>query len=155
MFLCHLGRYCIVPFIKTYAQTGNATHSARVCGYDSNPRQMGSYLKAKHKEEIETCIKSKIDSMSSQAINTVQELLGAKSDMVKLKAAEYILKMGGYGVGASIGSADHEQSEVRKELESKSDEELAKIICDNLKGQMKENSEFKKTFMKTFKELFI
>lgn len=142
-------------FIKTYAQTGNATHSARVCGYDSNPRQMGSYLKAKHKEEIETCIKSKIDSMSSQAINTVQELLGAKSDMVKLKAAEYILKMGGYGVGASIGSADHEQSEVRKELESKSDEELAKIICDNLKGQMKENSEFKKTFMKTFKELFI
>ena len=133
-------------FIKTYAQTGNATHSARVCGYDSNPRQMGSYLKAKHKEEIETCIKSKIDSMSSQAINTVQELLGAKSDMVKLKAAEYILKMGG---------ADHEQSEVRKELESKSDEELAKIICDNLKGQMKENSEFKKTFMKTFKELFI
>ena len=37
-------------FIKTYAQTGNATHSARVCGYDSNPRQMGSYLKAKHKE---------------------------------------------------------------------------------------------------------
>ena len=102
-------------FIKTYAQTGNATHSARVCGYDSNPRQMGSYLKAKHKEEIETCIKSKIDSMSSQAINTVQELLGAKSDMVKLKAAEYILKMGGYGVGASIGSADHEQSEVRKE----------------------------------------
>ena len=134
-------------FIKTYAQTGNATHSARVCGYDSNPRQMGSYLKAKHKEEIETCIKSKIDSMSSQAINTVQELLGAKSDMVKLKAAEYILKMGGYGVGASIGSADHEQSEVRKEL--------AKIICDNLKGQMKENSEFKKTFMKTFKELFI
>ena len=142
-------------FIKTYAQTGNATHSARVCGYDSNPRQMGSYLKAKHKEEIETCIKSKIDSMSSQAINTVQELLGAKSDMVKLKAAEYILKMGGYGVGASIGSADHEQSKVRKELESKSDEELAKIICDNLKGQMKENSEFKKTFMKTFKELFI
>ena len=142
-------------FIKTYAQTGNATHSARVCGYDSNPRQMGSYLKAKHKEEIETCIKSKIDSMSSQAINTVQELLGAKSDMVKLKAAEYILKMGGYGVGASIGSADHEQSEVRKELETKSDEELAKIICDNLKGQMKENSEFKKTFMKTFKELFI
>ena len=142
-------------FIKTYAQTGNATHSARVCGYDSNTRQMGSYLKAKHKEEIETCIKSKIDSMSSQAINTVQELLGAKSDMVKLKAAEYILKMGGYGVGASIGSADHEQSEVRKELESKSDEELAKIICDNLKGQMKENSEFKKTFMKTFKELFI
>jgi phage terminase small subunit len=142
-------------FIKTYAQTGNATHSARVCGYDSNPRQMGSYLKAKHKEEIETCIKSKIDSMSSQAINPVQELLGAKSDMVKLKAAEYILKMGGYGVGASIGSADHEQSEVRKELESKSDEELAKIICDNLKGQMKENSEFKKTFMKTFKELFI
>ena len=142
-------------FIKTYAQTGNATHSARVCGYDSNPRQMGSYLKAKHKEEIETCIKSKIDSMSSQAINTVQELLGAKSDMVKLKAAEYILKMGGYGVGASIGSADHEQSEVRKELESKSDEELAKIICDNLKGQMKKNSEFKKTFMKTFKELFI
>ena len=142
-------------FIKTYAQTGNATHSARVCGYYSNPRQMGSYLKAKHKEEIETCIKSKIDSMSSQAINTVQELLGAKSDMVKLKAAEYILKMGGYGVGASIGSADHEQSEVRKELESKSDEELAKIICDNLKGQMKENSEFKKTFMKTFKELFI
>ena len=142
-------------FIKTYAQTGNATHSARVCGYDSNPRQMGSYLKAKHKEEIETCIKSKIDSMSSQAINTAQELLGAKSDMVKLKAAEYILKMGGYGVGASIGSADHEQSEVRKELESKSDEELAKIICDNLKGQMKENSEFKKTFMKTFKELFI
>ena len=142
-------------FIKTYAQTGNATHSARVCGYDSNPRQMGSYLKAKHKEEIETCIKSKIDSMSSQAINTVQELLGAKRDMVKLKAAEYILKMGGYGVGASIGSADHEQSEVRKELESKSDEELAKIICDNLKGQMKENSEFKKTFMKTFKELFI
>ena len=142
-------------FIKTYAQTGNATHSARVCGYDSNPRQMGSYLKAKHKEEIETCIKSKIDSMSSQAINTVQELLGAKSDMVKLKAAEYILKMGGYGVGASIGSADHEQSEVRKELESKSDEDLAKIICDNLKGQMKENSEFKKTFMKTFKELFI
>jgi phage terminase small subunit len=142
-------------FIKTYAQTGNATHSARVCGYDSNPRQMGSYLKAKHKEEIETCIKSKIDSMSSQAINTVQELLGAKSDMVKLKAAEYILKMGGYGVGASIGSADHEQSEVRKELESKSDEELAKIICDNLKGQMKENSEFKKIFMKTFKELFI
>ena len=142
-------------FIKTYAQTGNATHSARVCGYDSNPRQMCSYLKAKHKEEIETCIKSKIDSMSSQAINTVQELLGAKSDMVKLKAAEYILKMGGYGVGASIGSADHEQSEVRKELESKSDEELAKIICDNLKGQMKENSEFKKTFMKTFKELFI
>jgi phage terminase small subunit len=142
-------------FIKTYAQTGNATHSARVCGYDSNPRQMGSYLKAKHKEEIETCIKSKIDSMSSQAINTVQELLGAKSDMVKLKAAEYILKMGGYGVGASIGSADHEQSEVRKELESKTDEELAKIICDNLKGQMKENSEFKKTFMKTFKELFI
>ena len=93
--------------------------------------------------------------MSSQAINTVQELLGAKSDMVKLKAAEYILKMGGYGVGASIGSADHEQSEVRKELESKSDEELAKIICDNLKGQMKENSEFKKIFMKTFKELFI
>ena len=142
-------------FIKTYAQTGNATHSARVCGYDSNPRQMGSYLKAKHKEEIETCIKSKIDSMSSQAINTVQELLGANSDMVKLKDAEYILKMGGYGVGASIGSADHEQSEVRKELESKSDEELAKIICDNLKGQMKENSEFKKTFMKTFKELFI
>ena len=142
-------------FIKTYAQTGNATHSARVCGYDSNPRQMGSYLKAKHKEEIETCIKSKIDSRSSHAINTVQELLGAKSDMVKLKAAEYILKMGGYGVGASIGSADHEQSEVRKELESKSDEELAKIICDNLKGQMKENSEFKKTFMKTFKELFI
>ena len=142
-------------FIKTYAQTGNATHSARVCGYDSNPRQMGSYLKAKHKEEIETCIKSKIDSMSSQAINTVQELLGAKSDMVKLKAAEYILKMGGYGRDASIGSADHEQSEVRKELESKSDEELAKIICDNLKGQMKENSEFKKTFMKTFKELFI
>ena len=142
-------------FIKTYAQTGNATHSARVCGYDSNPRQMCSYLKAKHKEEIETCIKSKIDSMSSQAINTVQELLGAKSDMVKLKAAEYILKMGGYGVGASIGSADHEQSEVRKELESKSDEELAKIICDNIKGQMKENSEFKKTFMKTFKELFI
>ena len=142
-------------FIKTYAQTGNATHSARVCGYDSNQRQMGSNLKAKHKEEIETCIKSKIDSMSSQAINTVQELLGAKSDMVKLKAAEYILKMGGYGVGASIGSADHEQSEVRKELESKSDEELAKIICDNLKGQMKENSEFKKTFMKTFKELFI
>ena len=142
-------------FIKTYAQTGNATHSARVCGYDSNPRQMGSYLKAKHKEEIETCIKTKLDSMSSQAINTVQELLGAKSDMVKLKAAEYILKMGGYGVGASIGSADHEQSEVRKELESKSDEELAKIICDNLKGQMKENSEFKKTFMKTFKELFI
>ena len=142
-------------FIKTFTQTGNATYSARVCGYDSNPRQMGSYLKAKHKEEIETCIKSKIDSMSSQAINTVQELLGAKSDMVKLKAAEYILKMGGYGVGASIGSADHEQSEVRKELESKSDEELAKIICDNLKGQMKENSEFKKTFMKTFKELFI
>ena len=44
---------------------------------------------------------------------------------------------------------------IRKELESKSDEELAKIICDNLKGQMKENSEFKKTFMKTFKELFI
>ncbi len=71
-----------------------------------------------------------------------------------MKAAEYILKMGGYGVGASIGSADHEQSEVRKELESKSDEELAKIICDNLKGHMKENSEFKKTFMKTFKELF-
>ena len=69
--------------------------------------------------------------------------------------AGVLLKMGGYGVGASIGSADHEQSEVRKELESKSDEELAKIICDNLKGQMKENSEFKKIFMKTFKELFI
>ena len=111
-------------FIKTYAQTGNATHSARVCGYDSNPRQMGSYLKAKHKEEIETCIKSKIDSMSSQAINTVQELLGAKSDMVKLKAAEYILKMGGYGVGASIGSADHEH------MNKLSDEELANKIIE-------------------------
>jgi len=111
-------------FIKTYAQTGNATHSARVCGYDSNPRQMGSYLKAKHKEEIETNIKMKLDSMTGAAINTVQNLLNSKSDMCKLKAAEYILKCGGYDKPASIGSADHEH------MNKLSDEELANKIIE-------------------------
>ena len=139
-------------FIKTYAQTGNATHSARVCGYDSNPRQMGSYLKAKNKEEIETCIKTKVSSMSSQAINTVQDLLHANSDLVKLKAAEYILKMNGYG---SVGSADHSQSGVRQELNNLNDEELAEKMCELLKGQIQESPTFKKIFMKRLKEFFI
>tara|TARA_X000000950_G_C13413099_1_gene456957 strand:- start:47 stop:472 length:426 start_codon:yes stop_codon:yes gene_type:complete len=112
-------------FIKTFTQTGNATYSARVCGYDSNPRQMGSYLKHKNMDEIETNIKMKLDSMTGAAISTVQNLLNSKSDMCKLKAAEYILKCGGYDKpSASIGSADHEH------MNKLSDEELANKIIE-------------------------
>ncbi len=126
-------------FIKTYAQTGNATHSARVCGYDSNPRQMGSYLKNKNIDEIETCTKTKLNSMSGAAIAVVQELLHSKSDMCKLKAAEYILKLSGYGEGSA--KPESESSKLQK----MSDDELANAVIDfamkipNVRKKLEEN----------------
>jgi len=84
-------------FCEHYAQTGNATKSAEIVGYINNSRQMGYYLKNKHKHLIQQKAFEILHTGVPLAISVLQDLMAnSKSDMVKFTVASYILKLCGY-----------------------------------------------------------
>ena len=84
-------------FCEHYAQTGNATKSAEIVGYINNSRQMGYYLKNKHKHLIQQKAFESLHTGVPCAIQVLQDLMqNSKSDMVKFNVACYILKLCGY-----------------------------------------------------------
>tara|TARA_R100001460_G_scaffold48747_2_gene86896 strand:- start:17146 stop:17607 length:462 start_codon:yes stop_codon:yes gene_type:complete len=77
---------------------GNATQSAIKAGYnkETNPAQMGAYLRKKLSTEIRKKNEEMVSSTSSRAITVLNDLLGSEQDSVRLNTAKLLLEINNF-----------------------------------------------------------
>jgi phage terminase small subunit len=117
-----------ILFIENYALSGNATEAARACGYDSNSGQMGYYLKKKLGKQIEEKQHDICRDLTPRSIHVLEQMLGSKSDSVKLATCKYILSdLNGFGKENINVHVSHTETE-----QDRSTVELIKEACSYL-----------------------
>ena len=120
---------------------GNATASCIKAGWnkDTNPAQMGAYLKKKLSTEIRERQEDRISGTTGRAITVLQDLLTSDQDSVRLSTAKLVLELGNFNPQTinlnvdQIGSKTDE--ELLTELKSLMEDmpSVAKIISQNQK----------------------
>ena len=118
-------------FIENFCEgdtQGNATKSCVKSGWrkDTNPAQMGAYLRKKLSTEIRERQEDRISGTTGTAISVLQDLLHSDIDAVKLNTARLILELGNYSSQTINLNVDKIGSKTDKELV----EELQSLLKD-------------------------
>ena len=97
---------------------GNATQSCIKAGWkkETNPAQMGSYLRKKLTAEIRKKNEERIANTSGIAITVLKDLLSSEQDSVKLNTARLLLELGNFSSQNINLSIDDAKSKTDDEL---------------------------------------
>tara|TARA_R110000824_G_scaffold10911_1_gene47742 strand:+ start:523 stop:1035 length:513 start_codon:yes stop_codon:yes gene_type:complete len=130
-----------IEYFTDGSTQGNATASCIKAGWnkDTNPAQMGAYLKKKLSTEIRERQEDRISGTTGRAITVLQDLLTSDQDSVRLSTAKLVLELGNFNPQTinlnvdQIGSKTDE--ELLTELKSLMEDmpSVSKIISQNIK----------------------
>jgi phage terminase small subunit len=107
-----------IEYFTDGSTQGNATQSCIKAGWkkDTNPAQMGAYLRKKLCTEIRERQEDRISGTTGRAITVLQDLLTSEQDSVRLNTAKLILELGNFNPQTINLNVD--------QIGSKTDEEL-------------------------------
>jgi len=109
-------------FIDNFVSSGNAKQSCINAGY--NPKtasSMGHYLKNKFLPDIQQKQLEKLSSMTGKALGTLEGLMNAEQDSVKLNACKLVLDCNGFVGNTNLNvkfdkNADKTDEQLKQEL---------------------------------------
>jgi len=118
-----------IDYFTSGETQGNATQSCIKAGWkkETNPAQMGAYLRKKLGNEIRIRQEDRISGTTGRAISVLQDLLESEQDAVRLNTCKFILEMGNFNQQTINLNVDN--------IGNKTDEELMKELKE-LVGEM-------------------